>query len=101
MNWGDQEDYEVIRKIGRGKYSEVFERSGCLSINSIMLVIPSKTATSTFLQCLGYNKCPSLLCDHSGVRRHERYEQHALCGEDSEAGTNSTLRRFVQWDAYF
>ena len=25
MNWGDQEDYEVIRKIGRGKYSEVFE----------------------------------------------------------------------------
>lgn len=26
VNWGDQEDYEVIRKIGRGKYSEV--RSG-------------------------------------------------------------------------
>jgi hypothetical protein len=26
VNWGDQEDYEVIRKIGRGKYSEV---SGC------------------------------------------------------------------------
>jgi len=25
VNWGDQEDYEVIRKIGRGKYSEVFE----------------------------------------------------------------------------
>jgi len=25
LNWGDQEDYEVIRKIGRGKYSEVFE----------------------------------------------------------------------------
>ena len=23
VNWGDQEDYEVIRKIGRGKYSEV------------------------------------------------------------------------------
>jgi casein kinase II subunit alpha len=23
LNWGDQEDYEVIRKIGRGKYSEV------------------------------------------------------------------------------
>lgn len=27
VNWGDQEDYEVIRKIGRGKYSEVFEGS--------------------------------------------------------------------------
>ena len=25
VNWGDQEDYEVVRKIGRGKYSEVFE----------------------------------------------------------------------------
>jgi len=24
VNWGDQEDYEVVRKIGRGKYSEVF-----------------------------------------------------------------------------
>jgi casein kinase II subunit alpha len=25
VNWGDQEDYEVVRKVGRGKYSEVFE----------------------------------------------------------------------------
>ncbi|TFJ86085.1 hypothetical protein NSK_002905 [Nannochloropsis salina CCMP1776] len=25
VTWGDQEDYEVVRKIGRGKYSEVFE----------------------------------------------------------------------------
>jgi len=25
VTWGDQEDYEVIRKIGRGKYSEVFQ----------------------------------------------------------------------------
>ena len=25
VNWGEQEDYEVLRKIGRGKYSEVFE----------------------------------------------------------------------------
>jgi casein kinase II subunit alpha len=24
INWGDQNDYEVVRKIGRGKYSEVF-----------------------------------------------------------------------------
>jgi casein kinase II subunit alpha len=23
--WGDQDNYEVIRKVGRGKYSEVFE----------------------------------------------------------------------------
>jgi casein kinase II subunit alpha len=25
VNWGEQDDYEVVRKIGRGKYSEVFE----------------------------------------------------------------------------
>jgi casein kinase II subunit alpha len=25
VEWGDQDNYEVIRKVGRGKYSEVFE----------------------------------------------------------------------------
>ena len=25
INWGDQEDYQLVRKLGRGKYSEVFE----------------------------------------------------------------------------
>jgi len=25
VTWGDQEDYEVVRKVGRGKYSEVFQ----------------------------------------------------------------------------
>ncbi|RKO90005.1 kinase-like domain-containing protein [Blyttiomyces helicus] len=25
INWGSQENYEIVRKIGRGKYSEVFE----------------------------------------------------------------------------
>ncbi|CAM8907874.1 unnamed protein product [Rhodiola kirilowii] len=25
VQWGEQDDYEVIRKVGRGKYSEVFE----------------------------------------------------------------------------
>ena len=25
IQWGDQEKYEVVRKVGRGKYSEVFE----------------------------------------------------------------------------
>lgn len=25
INWGNQDDYEVIRKLGRGKYSEVFD----------------------------------------------------------------------------
>lgn len=25
INWGDQEDYQIVRKLGRGKYSEVFQ----------------------------------------------------------------------------
>jgi casein kinase II subunit alpha len=25
IEWGKQEDYEIIKKIGRGKYSEVYE----------------------------------------------------------------------------
>ena len=25
VDWGNQDDYEVVRKVGRGKYSEVFE----------------------------------------------------------------------------
>jgi|TARA_B110000977_G_scaffold195746_2_gene274776 casein kinase II subunit alpha len=25
VNWGEQDEYEVVRKVGRGKYSEVFE----------------------------------------------------------------------------
>ncbi|KAF5463688.1 hypothetical protein F2P56_013836, partial [Juglans regia] len=31
VQWGDQDDYEVVRKVGRGKYSEVFEG---LNVNS-------------------------------------------------------------------
>ena len=25
VTWGDQDAYEVVKKVGRGKYSEVFE----------------------------------------------------------------------------
>ena len=25
VSWGDQDKYEIVRKLGRGKYSEVFE----------------------------------------------------------------------------
>lgn len=37
INWGEQEDYEVIRKLGRGKYSEVFE--GVCTLNSEKCVV--------------------------------------------------------------
>lgn len=31
ISWGDQENYEVIKKVGRGKYSEVFEGMNVLN----------------------------------------------------------------------
>ncbi|KAL6759458.1 casein kinase II catalytic subunit [Haematococcus lacustris] len=31
VEWGDQEAYEIVRKVGRGKYSEVFEGINVLS----------------------------------------------------------------------
>jgi len=37
VNWGEQDDYEVIRKIGRGKYSEVFE--GMNVMNAVRCVV--------------------------------------------------------------
>jgi len=37
VQWGEQDDYEVVRKVGRGKYSEVFE--GIHSANSEKCVI--------------------------------------------------------------
>lgn len=37
INYGDQEDYEVIRKIGRGKYSEVF--AGMNVVNNSKCVV--------------------------------------------------------------
>ena len=44
VNWGEQDDYEVVRKVGRGKYSEVFEgvHSGCGEGCVIKLLKPVK-----------------------------------------------------------
>ena len=40
LSYSDQEDYEVVRKIGRGKYSEVF--AGINSINNTKCVLINK-----------------------------------------------------------
>jgi casein kinase II subunit alpha len=37
VQWGDQDDYEVVRKVGRGKYSEVFE--GINTVNNERCII--------------------------------------------------------------
>lgn len=39
INWGDQDDYEVVRKIGRGKYSEVFSGFNSMSGNKCVVKI--------------------------------------------------------------
>ncbi len=37
IRWGRQESYEIIRKIGRGKYSEVFEGMDITTLNKIII----------------------------------------------------------------
>jgi len=37
--WGDQEHYEVVRKVGRGKYSEVFEGVNALNAQRCVIKI--------------------------------------------------------------
>ncbi len=39
INWGDQEDYEVVKKIGRGKYSEVFAGMNCVNNTKCVIKI--------------------------------------------------------------
>ncbi len=37
VEWGNQDDYQVVRKLGRGKYSEVFE--GINVVNNEKIVV--------------------------------------------------------------
>jgi casein kinase II subunit alpha len=37
VEWGNQDDYQVVRKLGRGKYSEVFE--GVNMVNNEKIVV--------------------------------------------------------------
>lgn len=39
VNWGNQDDYEIVRKIGRGKYCEAFEGIHVRSQNQIVIKI--------------------------------------------------------------
>lgn len=39
VNWGDQEDYEIVRKIGRGKYCEAFEGVHVPTQNQVVIKI--------------------------------------------------------------
>ncbi|EXB25086.1 Casein kinase II subunit alpha-2 [Morus notabilis] len=50
VQWGEQDDYEVVRKVGRGKYSEVFEGVHCTDsekcIIKILKPVKKKKASS-------------------------------------------------------
>ncbi|XP_047321292.1 casein kinase II subunit alpha-2-like [Impatiens glandulifera] len=39
VTWGEQDDYEVVRKVGRGKYSEVFEGVHCTNNEKCVIKI--------------------------------------------------------------
>ncbi|XP_010907397.3 casein kinase II subunit alpha isoform X1 [Elaeis guineensis] len=39
VQWGEQDDYEVVRKVGRGKYSEVFEGVHCTNNDKCIIKI--------------------------------------------------------------
>jgi casein kinase II subunit alpha len=45
INWGEQDDYEVIKKIGRGKYSEVFQGKNLIFIYTYRRCIDLRTIT--------------------------------------------------------
>ncbi|KAF1874088.1 hypothetical protein Lal_00041532 [Lupinus albus] len=39
VQWGEQDDYEVVKKVGRGKYSEVFEGVHCTNNEKCVIKI--------------------------------------------------------------
>ncbi|KAJ6412950.1 hypothetical protein OIU84_005881 [Salix udensis] len=39
VQWGEQDDYEVVKKVGRGKYSEVFEGMHCINNEKCIIKI--------------------------------------------------------------
>ena len=39
VEWGNQDDYQIVRKLGRGKYSEVFEGINVTNNEKIVIKI--------------------------------------------------------------
>ena len=48
VEWGNQDDYQIVRKLGRGKYSEVFEGVNVVNNEKIVVKI---LKVSGFLSC--------------------------------------------------
>lgn len=69
VNWGDQEEYEVIRKIGRGKYSEV-------SLRCIFLVSLGAVPKEQPLTCIHAVRCITYIGDV--IFTHIRYSRGSM-----------------------
>jgi serine/threonine protein kinase len=62
VQWGDQDDYEVVRKVGRGKYSEVFEgvntfNNECCVIKILKPVKKKKVLDKLLRYCICKKSC--------------------------------------------
>ena len=53
VEWGNQDDYQVVRKLGRGKYSEVFE--GINIVNNEKVVVKILKVYNLFQHFISYN----------------------------------------------
>uniref|UniRef100_A0A3P9PSX3 Protein kinase domain-containing protein n=1 Tax=Poecilia reticulata TaxID=8081 RepID=A0A3P9PSX3_POERE len=49
-NWSNQDNYQLVRKLGRGKYSEVFEAINITNNEKVVVKILKKTTKTTKLK---------------------------------------------------
>ncbi|KAL9264882.1 Casein kinase II subunit alpha-4, chloroplastic-like protein [Drosera capensis] len=79
IQWGEQDDYEVVRKVGRGKYSEVFKgvRSSSNENCVIKILKPvKKKKVRCFVQCVKLQAQDDLFIE---IKREIKILQN-LCG---------------------
>ncbi|KAI2593774.1 casein kinase 2 alpha 1 [Homo sapiens] len=48
VEWGNQDDYQLVRKLGRGKYSEVFEAINITNNEKVVVKILKVSTRDNF-----------------------------------------------------
>uniref|UniRef100_A0A8C6PD04 non-specific serine/threonine protein kinase n=1 Tax=Nothobranchius furzeri TaxID=105023 RepID=A0A8C6PD04_NOTFU len=51
-NWNNQEDYQLVRKLGRGKYSEVFEAINITNNEKVVVKILKSRTPALVFECI-------------------------------------------------